>query len=204
MIDLAHLIAAGLAPTQARTFVQPLADACKRFDIDTPQRQGAFLAQCMVESVNFTHLEENLFYTDPLRIMRIFPSRVPTPTLAATLVRNPKALANMVYAGKNGNGTAASGDGFVFRGRGCFQLTGRSNYVDAQTALGTPYVVQPDLIAQPLDACLTAAWYWHTHKANLLADNAQFDLITRAINGPAMLDRSHRAALSATAISALA
>jgi putative chitinase len=187
MITIAQLIAAGIAPTQARAFADPLSLACARFAINTPARIAAFVAQCRVESAGFTALEEGLYYSTPERIRQIFSSRVATIQDAQALARNPKLLANTVYAGKNGNGDAASGDGWLFRGRGLIQLTGRANYAAAAVGVGRPYLEQPDLVAQPADACMTAAWYWYANKLNPLADSMQTDVITRAVNGRAML-----------------
>ena len=67
-----------------------------------------------------------------------------------------------------------------------FQLTRRHNYADASIELNRPYIEQPDLVAQPDDACLTAAWYWHCNKLNMLADASNTKAITWAINGPAL------------------
>ncbi len=192
MISVSALIAAGIQPAQARQFCQPMALACQRFEINTPARIAAFVAQCRVESAGFTALEESLFYRQPERIRAIFPSRVPDLATAALLVRQPQALANRVYANRLGNGDEASGDGWRYRGRGLKQLTGRANYADAAEALARPYVEQPELVALPKDACLTAAWFWHTNKCNILADSAQWDAITRTVNGPGMLQRVER------------
>lgn len=203
-LDLARLVAAGIAPTQARVFLAPLRAACAAFDIDTPARVAAFLAQCSAESAAFTRLEENLYYTTPERIRAVFPSRVPTIAVAQSLTRNPRALANRVYAGRLGNGDEASGDGWAFRGRGLIHLTGRDNYAEAERALTLPLLAQPEVAAEPTGACLTAAWYWHTRKLNVLADSAQWDAITRAVNGPAMLHAGLRRQLSEEAAQALA
>lgn len=204
MISVASLIASGIHPTQARQFVGPLAAACSRFDISTPARIAGFLAQCRVESANFTVLEENLNYRTPERIRQVFPTRVPSLADAATLVRNPKALANRVYANRLGNRDEASGDGYKFLGRGIKMLTGRANYADAAEALARPYIEHPELVAEPLDACFTAAWFFHVAKCNLLADSAQWDAITRAVNGPAMLQADLRRQYSEDALAALA
>lgn len=187
LVTVQRLVAAGLAPTQARQFAEPLAAACARFDINTAARIASFVAQLRVESADFTRLEENLSYTTPERIRAVFPSRVPSLADAARLVRNPQALANRVYASRLGNGPEASGDGWRYRGRGVVQLTGRANYADAAESLARPYVERPELVAEPADACLTAAWFWHSRKLSILADSAQWDAITRAVNGPAML-----------------
>ena len=194
------LIQMGVHPTQARAIAGPLAAACERFDINTRTRLAGFLGQCIVESGAFKNLEESLFYTSPERILRIFPSRVRGLDHAARLARNPQALANCVYAGKIGNGDEASGDGWRFRGRGIKQLTGRANYAAAAAALGRPYLEQPDLVAQPEDACLTGAWFWHRGNCNALADSSQWDAITRAVNGPGMMDADLRRQYTQTAI----
>lgn len=186
MLTLAQLVAAGAHPTQARQFLEPLNDACARFDITTPGRRAAFIAQCMVESQGFTRTEENCRWRTPERIVQFFPSRVHDLRAAMALVNRPQEFANVVYAGKNGNGGITTGDGWRYRGRGLIQLTGRDNYADAATALAAPYLENPDIVALPHHACLTAAWYWHANKLNLLADAALIDQITRRVNGPAM------------------
>ena len=116
---------------------------------------------------------------------------------------NAQAIASKAYAGHNGNGDVASGDGWRYRGRGLLQLTGRENYADASVALARDYVGQPDLVALPPDACLTAGWYWHTNKLNALADAGAVDAITRAINGPRMLNADLRRKLTQAAQRAL-
>jgi putative chitinase len=204
MLTLANLIAAGVAPTQARSFLAPLSAACARFSINTAPRIAGFVAQCRVESAGFTALEESLFYRDPARIMKIWPTRATTLQMAQSLTKNPQGLANVVYANRLGNGDTASGDGWRYRGRGLKQLTGKANYVDAAESLNRPYVTNPDLVAQPEDACMTAAWFWHVNKLNILADGAQWDAITRAVNGPGMLQAAERRQFSHEAVQVFA
>lgn len=202
MITVAALVACGIGPTQARLFAEPLDAACQRFDITNRARAAGFVAQCAIESALFQQLEESLYYRSPERIALVFKRLAPRGMSLASLARNPQALANAAYANVNGNGDEASGDGWRYRGRGLKQLTGRGNYRDAEAGLGRPYVAQPDLVAQPEDACLTAAWYWHNAKCNLLADSAQWDAITRAVNGPAMLQAAERRAMTDEALRA--
>ena len=180
---LAHLVAAGAGPTRARIFIDAIGKVAERFAIDSPARIAAWLAQLSVESGGFVHLEENLRYRRPERLRDIFPSSVRGLEDAARLIAaGPKAIANRVYADRMGNGNEASGDGWRFRGRGLIQLTGRNNYSDAAVELGEPYIDDPGLVATPPHAALTAGWYWHTAKGNALADSAQIDSITRAID----------------------
>lgn len=205
MITVATLTAAGIGPTQARAFAAPLSAACARFQISTPARIAGFVAQCRVESVDFTQLEEGLSYRSADRIADVFKRlRHRGMDSLAKLVRNPQGLANAAYANVNGNGDEASGDGWRYRGRGLKQLTGRDNYEDAMQALARPYITNPELVALPDDACMTAAWFWHSAKCNLLADSGQWDAITRAVNGPAMLQATLRRQYSNDAVAVFA
>jgi len=201
-IDVAALVAAGIGPTQARQFEAALNDTFARFSIDTPVRRAAFVAQCAHESALFTTLEESLYYRKPERICAIFKSKVPTLDSAQALACNPQRLANRVYANRNGNHDEASGDGWRYRGRGLIQLTGRANYARAAADLARDYVAEPDLLLQPLDACLTAGWFWNAGKLNALADAKRIDDITRAVNGPAMAGAKERRELFESALAA--
>jgi putative chitinase len=82
-----------------------------------------------------------------------------------------------------GNRDEASGDGFRFRGRGLFQTTGHAGYYHAGQALGEDFVMQPDLVATPQYAALTAGFFWSTHKLNQYADSRDYKMMTKKING---------------------
>lgn len=192
MISVAQLIACGVGPSTARTFVDPLNEAFDRFEINTDRRTAMFIAEAGYESENFTHLEENLYYSSALRIATVFGSKFTGLADAARFVKDPQGLANRVYATRNGNRDEASGDGWKFRGRGLFQLTGRANYAAAAAALGQIYDETPELVVQPEHACLTAAWYWASLNLNTVADQGDVNRATRAINGKAMLGKEER------------
>lgn len=196
MISIQQLVNAGVGPARASAFHVPLQRTFDIFAINTPARRAAFLAQCMVESMNLSRLEEDLRYSSVERIKLVFMRlrSVPEARLQAA-VRNPQALGNLAYANINGNGNEASGDGWRYRGRGLIQTTGRANYEAAQIGLGRPYVSQPDLMAQPEDACLSAGFFWRNNNLNALADAHDIDGITRVVNGKAMRERERRADL---------
>lgn len=202
-VNTQSLKAMGVKPEQAQAFKEPLQAACALFQIDTPHRVAAFLANCAHESGKFLQLQENLFYSSAQRILTVFPSRVRSLEEAEKLTNNPRGLANVVYSNKLGNGEADTNDGWEYRGRGLFQLTGRANYAAAGLGLKRPYKDQPELVSEPSDAALTAAWFWHHSGCNELADGRQFSQITKRINGPAMMGHEARMTLYTQAVNAL-
>lgn len=170
-------------------WTEPLNKAMKTFGISSSQRMAAFLAQVAHESAETTILTENLSYTAK-RLMQVWPNRFPTEQSAQIYAKNPEKLANFVYAGRGGNGNAASGDGWRYRGRGLFQLTTKENYQLAAKALALPLVEKPDLVVTPEVAALTAAHFWQRLGLNVLSDHQlgdndekDFEKISIKING---------------------
>ena len=163
-------------------WVDPLNETFDRWGIFSPRQQAAFIGQCGHECGNFRILEENLNYR-AATLMKLWPKRFPTLEIANQYAGNPKKIANMVYANRMGNRDEASGDGYRFRGRGCIQLTGHANYFHAGQALGVDFVMQPDLVATPKYAALTAGWFWATHDCNKFAEAADWTNLTKKING---------------------
>ena len=163
-------------------WVDALNETFARFDIMNPLRQAAFIGQCGHECGGFKILEENLNYRAET-LMKLWKNRFPTLEVANEYARNPKKIANKVYASRMGNRDESSGDGFRFRGRGCIQLTGHANYFHAGKACGEDFVMNPDLVATPKYAAMTAGWFWNTHKLNPLADLKDYVMMTKKING---------------------
>lgn len=154
--------------------------AAERFGIDTPLRLAHWLGQMHHESGGFLRTVENLNYSAQ-RLTEVWHGRFPTLESAQPYAGNPEALANKVYAGRMGN--TQPGDGYRFRGRGWKMLTGRDNYQRAGQGLGMLLTEDPDLVAKPLGAAMTAGWFWDRHDLNELADADDIEAITRVING---------------------
>lgn len=173
------LLKCRVKPATAKEFAPHIDAAFLRFNIKTKEQKAGFLAQAMHESQDFTRLVENLYYTTPERVRSVWPDRFSTLAEAAVVLENPELLANTVYSNRMGNGDPSSGDGWSYRGRGIFQLTGRANYMAAGEALNRPYEYQPDLVAKVPDAVLTAGWYWAVTGCN---ECMTFDATTRRIN----------------------
>lgn len=166
--------------------------------LDTRERLIHFLAQMRQEAGPRARLEEDLDYK-PERLRATYAYFRDNPDEADRLGRtvdhpaDPVAIANLAYANRNGNGDAASGDGWTYRGRGLFQLTGRANY-RAFTAWhesifgeGIDFVDEPDRPSQPVYAVRSAVYFWLSHDLPAFADQglteAAVERITRRING---------------------
>ena len=154
------------------------------YEINTPARIAAFMAQCAHESGGFLFLKENLNYR-PESLVKIFGKYFDLPTAQAYCARPNKqeAIANRIYANRMGNGDEASGDGFRFCGRGLIQLTGRTNYEWFAASLQ----ISPEDAAEYLQtfegAAQSACWFWETNKLNQYADVGDFVTMTKKING---------------------
>ena len=163
-------------------WVDALNETFSRFNINSNNQKAMFIGQCSHECGNFRLLEENLNYK-AATLMKLWPKRFPSLEFANQFAGNAKRIANSVYANRMGNRDEASGDGYRFRGRGALQCTGHSTYFHAGKALGVDFVMQPDLVATPKYAALTAGWFWDTHKLNPPSDALDYTKVTKIING---------------------
>jgi putative chitinase len=148
----------------AREWLPHVNEALHLFDIATPVRAAAFLAQ-------IAHESGRLVYTSELW----------GPTAA-----------QVRYEGRADLGNTKPGDGSRFRGHGLIQTTGRKNHASTRDGLRSlqfgltvvpDFEASPEALALPRWAALSAGWYWWERKLNALADSQQFDAITRKING---------------------
>ncbi|GAB3278371.1 glycoside hydrolase family 19 protein [Larkinella harenae] len=180
-IDLAKLIAAGVAHTVAPNFVGPLNQWLGAYQISTPLQVAHFLAQTLHESMRYTRLIENLNYSAKA-LLDTWPNRFDADT-AQLYARKPIRIANYVYANRMGNGPEESGDGWRYRGRGILQNTGKGAYKDLTRETGIDYVNNPDWLTRPDDAVRAACWFWKTRNINSLANLDNTEAVTRRING---------------------
>lgn len=154
----------------------------ERWGITTVRQKAGFIGQCGHESGNFRVLEENLNYAAD-RLMKIWPKRFPTLEVAQPYHRNPRKIANKVYANRMGNRDEASDDGWRFRGSGWVQLTGHDNFYHFGKAVGVDVVMKPDLVRTPQYAALSAGWFWSNRKCNEIAETGDWTRLTKVING---------------------
>lgn len=186
------MAATGSTRENAEKFLPFLQGTCKAFDITSPIRIAGFLSQIGVESGGLSSLQESLNYkVDSL--LRMFGRHRITEDDARKFGRvdggqkaNQEMLANLLYGGEFGRknlGNTEVGDGWKYRGRGLKQLTGRSNYKRCGADLGMDLIGNPDLLLEPVNAALSAGWFWNTNGLNAIADTGNVVAMTKRING---------------------
>ena len=155
------------------------------YEINTPQRIAAFIAQCAHESGGFRAIKENLNYK-AVTLRKIFPKYFPTDELAnayASMPNKQEAIANRVYASRMGNGDEQSGDGYRYCGRGLIQLTGKNNYQAFADSIETSVEDASEYLSTFEGAAQSACWFWESNNLNRFADVGDIKGLTKAING---------------------
>jgi len=181
-------LALGITETKASVWGPFLSTSMRMFGITGRAEIASFFAQIGHESNHLKSLEENLNYSAE-GLANTWPTRyrdaktLKPNTLALSLHRKPRAIANITYANRMGNGDAASGDGWTFRGRGLIQLTGRANYKACGDAIGLDLISKPDWLLFPEAACKSAAWFWQKMGLDALDDDLSVLAETKKING---------------------
>ena len=159
-----------------------VSQALPDYDITTPQRIAAFLAQCAHESGGFTAIKENLNYKAE-SLVKVFPKYFKSLEEANQYAKQPEKIANKIYGGRMGNGDEASGDGYRYCGRGLIQITGKSNYQSFADSLGIDVNDTPDYLATFEGAVQSACWFWEANNLNRWADAGDILTLTKKING---------------------
>lgn len=165
--------------SDADKYLPHLNKAMEEFEINTPLRQAAFLAQIAHESAQLKRWRENLNYSAE-GLMKTWPKRFDAAK-AKAFEKQPEKIANEVYGGRNGN--VNPGDGWKYSGRSPMQLTFADNYRKAGKALGLDLIGNPDLALQLEVGFRIAGWFWDSNKLNPYADKKDFLTITKLING---------------------
>ncbi len=162
-----------------------LEEILPEYEINTPPRVAAFIAQCAHESGGFRALKENLNYK-AATLRKIFPKYFPDDATAnhyASLPNKQEAIANRVYANRMGNGPETSGDGFRYCGRGLIQLTGKENYTWFAASLEISVEEAAEYLQTFEGAVQSACWFWETNNLNQWADKGDILTLTKRING---------------------
>jgi putative chitinase len=153
------------------------------YNINTPERVAAFIAQCAHESGNFRFLQENLNYKAE-SLTKTFKKYFPTLESAQPYAKKPQMIANKVYANRMGNGDEASGDGYRYLGRGLIQLTGKNNYTFFAASVGIENMDEcVEYLGTFEGAVQSACFFWENSNLNQWADKGDILTLTKRING---------------------
>ena len=179
-----NLNLAGLAGKLPQAVIDQIPEAAAKFGITTNLRLAHFLAQCALESTNFTATVENMNYSAQ-RLLQVFPKYFKNVDVNA-YARNPQKIGSRVYANRMGNGDEASGDGFRYRGRGYIQLTGKNNYQSFTNHIGEDCVSNPDLVATTYPLA-SAGFFFNSNNIWAICDQGSSDAtvtsVTKRVNG---------------------
>ena len=174
-------IAPNANPRIASMVIDHATDVFRMNGISNMRRQASIMAHMCVETGGFRTLEENLNYSAP-RLMQVWPNRFPNEAIATECAHNPEKLACRVYNGRMGN-RPGTDDGWVYRGKGLLQLTGRGNYQLLGKRMGVPASTIADWIIDPEHALECACQIYNMLNVGPAADAGDMKLQTRRING---------------------
>jgi putative chitinase len=165
-------------------WVDAMNEVFPKYDIDTPERIAAFVAQCGHESGGWRVFSENLNYSAKALDAVFGKYFVRAGRDANEYARQPEKIANIVYANRMSNGDTDSGDGWRYRGRGPIQLTGKANYSAFSNDMGVDAVENPDQVSEDKEiALMSAIWFWNKNGLNRYADSGDIKTMTKRING---------------------
>jgi putative chitinase len=156
------------------------------YGLTSPLLVAHAMAQFSEECCCGTEMMENMNYSVQ-GLLSVFPSHF-TAATAAQAAHNPQLIAEIAYGGRCGNAPPPSTDGFVFRGAGLSQVTGRSGVTSLQAKLdsnaaGFNILTNPALIIDPAHAleCGVADFIVCGCLPHAQADDVVG--VTRALNG---------------------
>ena len=169
-------------PPNAEAWFEALCEILPDYEIDTPQRLAAFLAQTAHESGGYRAIKENLNYK-AASLTKVWPKYFPTIEIANAYAGKQEMIANRAYGNRMGNGPEESGDGWKYAGKGLIQLTGKDNYTRYAQSLEIS-VEEASEHLTTFEGCVqSAAWFWEANNLNQWADKGDILTLTKRING---------------------
>ncbi|MGK2899216.1 MAG: glycoside hydrolase family 19 protein [Burkholderiaceae bacterium] len=150
----------GAALSHAQVWLDPLRASMGVFEITSPLRVAAFLANVGHESGRLVYAREIWGPTDAQR----------------------------GYEGRKDLGNLRVGDGRKYLGRGPIQVTGHANYIATRDGLrrflpNVPdFERSPELLELPRWGAYAAGLFWYQHGINAFADAGDFDGVCDVIN----------------------
>lgn len=175
----------GLNPTGK--IDKPTLNAIKSdLKINSDEELAHFMGQCHHETGGFTSGSENLNYSSS-GLLNTFKKYFRSKEQADQYERKPVQIASRVYANRMGNSDEASQQGWLYRGRGSVQLTGKENYTAFSKSVNDPEVVNnPELVAEKYFFASAKFFFdknnlWSIAKKGI--DDNIIEKISRRVNG---------------------
>ncbi|HEY3787986.1 MAG TPA: glycoside hydrolase family 19 protein [Urbifossiella sp.] len=176
-----------IMPHAPSRYVQPLNSAMLKYQITTPKRMAAFLAQLAEESNQLRHTHE--LWTGKKNFHLSGVKR------AAHTATSKEDYFEHWYGKRKDLGNTTEEDGYTYRGRGAIQITGKANYIAVGKGIGQPLESNPDLLEtdDKVDMLASAYFFARVKSLNHLADSVDPSkatsvshvnrLLTHAVNG---------------------
>lgn len=152
-----------------------------------------FMSQISHETGGGIIMKENMNYPSMSHVMNIFGAGKHSANItkkeAPNYVNNDYYLAERAYGIDNPNGKAKSlgnimpGDGYVYRGGGFLQTTGRASYERVGKQLGIDLVNKPELIERPEWAFKAAVIEFEQIVPHSVLNNDDPTRVTQYVNG---------------------
>lgn len=198
------------APAAKKTdMMNAFNEANDKFGMTTCQQKAHFFAQVREEvgtTINISNGESLNYSAEALPgQFRVFRANTALgaaspPNAAAyqygrsaqnNFTANQEMIANMAYAGRLGNGDAASGDGWNYRGRGIIQITGKGKYVRINDRITSDFPdfgieIDANNINNLREGTVASMAYWEDYGCQAKADEgierSNFDDIVDIVN----------------------
>ena len=165
----------------AHEWYDAMVEMLPKYQIDTPKRVAGFIAQTAHESASYRTITENLNYSAKA-LDAIFGKYFKRAGVDASKYhRQPRKIANRIYANRMDNGDTASGDGWTFRGGGILQLTGRYNYTQFGKTVGMSAEEATEYVRTPKGAIESACWFWTANDINKYCDKNWYSNIPQNV-----------------------
>ena len=166
-------------------------ECCVQYGIDTHREVTSFLANIAIESADLTRFTENLNYSADALIKLFGRHRISIEEArrygrSKGQPANQEMIANILYGGTWGAknlGNTQEGDGWLFRGQGAKQITGRGNFTAFAKAIGMNITDAMAYMKTNEGRINSAGWFWQSHGLDAFAATSGWADDRKKING---------------------
>jgi predicted chitinase len=155
--------------------------------VTDPRAIAEMLAHTNVESGSYGQTVENMKYSSPERLVKMFKEVTNIEQARQLVSAGEVAIANTVYGGAKGQslGNNAPGDGWKYRGRGFVHITGKANYAKIGEQLGIDLVNKPELASTDPNvmAAIAVNFYKNSKALQSITQTGDFGQAAAGMNG---------------------